>query len=107
MTGAVSAANLLQPTNHADHTNERRLDSCGANADKNILSAPSSTSRGVGISSNMIRTVLSLIGLTMAVSASGTAADIVINRNFEGASLGTVEKLGDARFRLHVAGQYD
>jgi hypothetical protein len=34
-------------------------------------------------------------------------APILINKNFEGASLGTVEKTGDAEFRLHVAGQYD
>jgi len=55
----------------------------------------------------MFRTVLSLLALALALPASGAAAEIVINRNFEGASLGTVEKLGEAQFRLHVAGQYD
>src|SRR5436190_24106467 len=34
-------------------------------------------------------------------------APILINKNFEGGSLGKVEKLGDAQFRLHVEGQYD
>lgn len=55
----------------------------------------------------MLRTVFSLVALALALPASGAAAEIVINRNFEGASLGTVEKLGESQFRLHVAGQYD
>jgi hypothetical protein len=62
---------------------------------------------GSGQNVGMFRTVVSPIVLTLALLASSTAAEIVINRNFEGASLGTVEKLGDAQFRLHVAGQYD
>ncbi len=32
---------------------------------------------------------------------------VTFNKAFEGASLGKVEKLGDAAFRLHVEGQYD
>jgi hypothetical protein len=43
--------------------------------------------------------------------SSGPAADpapaVTFNKNFEGASLGTVEKLDDATFRCHVEGQYD
>jgi hypothetical protein len=55
----------------------------------------------------MLRTLLPLVALALALPASGAAPEIVINRNFEGASLGTVEKLGETQFRLHVAGQYD
>jgi hypothetical protein len=42
-----------------------------------------------------------------ASALAQSEAPIIINKNFEGASLGTVEKTGDAEFRLHVAGQYD
>jgi hypothetical protein len=54
--------------------------------------------------------------LAMAVLAlhcftrQGVAAEarpITFNTNFEGASLGKIEKLDDSRFRCHVAGQYD
>lgn len=43
--------------------------------------------------------------------AAGLAAQelppVTFNKAFEGASLGKIEKLGDAAFRLHVEGQYD
>jgi hypothetical protein len=39
--------------------------------------------------------------------AKPDAPPILINKNFEGGSLGKVEKLNDTQFRLHVAGQYD
>lgn len=52
--------------------------------------------------------VLLLLSATLCVSAAAQAElPIIINRNFEGASLGKVEKTGDSQFRLHVAGQYD
>ncbi|MBI5773342.1 MAG: hypothetical protein HZA89_06325 [Verrucomicrobia bacterium] len=38
---------------------------------------------------------------------SAQTPPILINKNFEGGSLGKVEKLGDAVFRLHVEGQCD
>src|SRR5689334_19637825 len=39
--------------------------------------------------------------------AAAPLPPILINKNFEGGSLGKVEKMGDAEFRLHVEGQYD
>jgi hypothetical protein len=51
---------------------------------------------------------LILLPATFCLSAAAqTERAIIINKNFEGASLGKVEKLGDTEFRLHVAGQYD
>lgn len=49
----------------------------------------------------------SLLGsLTMAWAQTPTAP-ILFDTSFEGASLGKIEKLGDAEFRLHVKGQQD
>src|SRR5688500_740868 len=51
--------------------------------------------------------------LVFFASATATLAQepapppILINKNFEGGSLGKVEKLSDTEFRLHVEGQYD
>jgi hypothetical protein len=44
---------------------------------------------------------------TFAQDAATSPPSILINKNFEGGSLGKVEKLGEAQFRLHVEGQYD
>jgi len=49
---------------------------------------------------------LATLALT-AMAGAQTTPPILINSNFEGGSLGTVEKLGDTQFRLHVQGQYD
>lgn len=57
-----------------------------------------------------IKTLLYGAALSWVISGLGFAAEpppITFNKNFEGASLGTVEKLGDAEFRCHVEGQYD
>jgi hypothetical protein len=52
-----------------------------------------------------------LVHLLLAIPLAGMPLlgqmPILINKNFEGGSLGTVEKLGDTEFRLHVEGQYD
>lgn len=56
-----------------------------------------------------MRFLLRLVGpaLLLASASAETAEPIVINKNFEGASLGRIEKLGDTQFRLHVEGQCD
>lgn len=46
--------------------------------------------------------LLSVVGL-----AAQELPPVTFNKAFEGASLGKIEKLGDAEFRLHVEGQYD
>lgn len=51
--------------------------------------------------------LFALANLAGSAAVAQIAPPIIINKNFEGASLGTVEKLDDTRFRLHVAGQYD
>lgn len=48
-----------------------------------------------------------LVATLIAAAVAQDAAPITINKNFEGASMGTIEKTGDAQFRLHVLGQYD
>jgi hypothetical protein len=52
---------------------------------------------------------LSLCGMMLATLASAQPPPlpILINKSFEGASLGRVEKLGENELRLHVEGQYD
>jgi hypothetical protein len=40
-------------------------------------------------------------------SAAAVSPSITFNQNFEGASLGSIEKLADATFRCHVEGQHD
>ncbi len=50
---------------------------------------------------------LAVAALCTAALAQTNLPPILINKNFEGGSLGKVEKLGDAEFRLHVEGQYD
>jgi hypothetical protein len=45
--------------------------------------------------------------LTALAALAQTNLPILIHHNFEGGSLGKVEKLGDTQFRLHVAGQHD
>lgn len=53
-------------------------------------------------------TLLLAAGLSWAVGAAAQAPKpVYFNTNFEGASLGKVEKLSDTEFRLHVSGQYD
>ncbi|MGV3724710.1 MAG: M14-type cytosolic carboxypeptidase [Actinomycetota bacterium] len=60
-----------------------------------------------------IRTRITVAGAVLAtlwlaaVAGAQAPPPILINTNFEGASLGKVEKLDVARFRLHVPGQYD
>ena len=54
--------------------------------------------------------VLKLSGLILFMLATIAAAQttpVTFNTNFEDASLGTVEKLGENSFRCHVLGQYD
>lgn len=48
-----------------------------------------------------------LAAIACVPTTAQEAAPIVINQNFEGASLGKVEKIADTEFRLHVAGQHD
>jgi len=49
----------------------------------------------------------------VAATAAGSKAwsvnarSITFNFNFEGASLGSIEKLSDTTFRCHVEGQHD
>src|SRR5665213_1729405 len=43
----------------------------------------------------------------LATTSQAIAADITFNLNFEGASLGQIERLGDTSFRCHVRGQQD
>jgi hypothetical protein len=45
--------------------------------------------------------------LLLPVAAAADEQPITFNLNFEGASLGNIEKLGDAQFRCHVEGQHD
>jgi Zinc carboxypeptidase/Cytosolic carboxypeptidase N-terminal domain len=42
-----------------------------------------------------------------AIGMARADPDIIFNTNFEGGSLGKIEKLGEARFRCSVQGQYD
>lgn len=55
----------------------------------------------------LVLILASLSARSAAVLAQPPPDPIRINTNFEGASLGIVEKLDDTRFRLHVPGQYD
>jgi hypothetical protein len=62
----------------------------------------------------MIRMNILTGGLLMWSCVAGALAaepkearPITFNKNFEGASLGTIEKLSETTFRLHVEGQYD
>ena len=52
-----------------------------------------------------LRTVL--LALSSAVAGAQTNLPITFHQNFAGGSLGKIEKLGDAEFRCHVAGQHD
>lgn len=62
----------------------------------------------IGLWSAACFLALAACGTRGAVVQAQQAPDPVrINTNFEGASIGTVEKLDDTRFRLHVLGQYD
>lgn len=45
--------------------------------------------------------------LIFALAPCAFAEDITFNLNFEGASLGQIERLGDTHFRCHVLGQQD
>jgi hypothetical protein len=60
----------------------------------------------------MLRRWMPRIALAVPVLSGGIVMaqgpdPILVNTAFEGGSLGTVEKLGDTEFRLHVEGQYD
>ncbi|MBI3878666.1 MAG: hypothetical protein HY301_01195 [Verrucomicrobia bacterium] len=50
---------------------------------------------------------LPFAALLTSLAFAQSNAPVLINKNFEGGSLGKVEKLGDAEFRLHVEGQCD
>ena len=53
---------------------------------------------------------LASFAVSLLLVVCGTApadAQILFNTNFEGGSLGKVEKLGTQRFRCFVQGQYD
>ena len=54
-----------------------------------------------------MRLVSLFVLLASAALAQNNLPPLLLNKNFEGGSLGKVEKLGDAEFRLHVEGQYD
>ena len=54
-----------------------------------------------------MRPVHLLLAVPLVVMPLHGQTPILINKNFEGGSLGKVEKLGDTEFRLHVEGQYD
>jgi hypothetical protein len=58
-------------------------------------------SHGLG---HCIRPVILLVA---ALPAAMGAAPIRFNTNFEGGSLGTIERLGEGEFRCHVRGQQD
>ncbi|HEY0552157.1 MAG TPA: M14-type cytosolic carboxypeptidase, partial [Verrucomicrobiae bacterium] len=52
----------------------------------------------------------SIVYLTAALALSMAAQEkpaITFNKNFEGGSLGKIEKLGDTQFRCFVEGQHD
>lgn len=51
--------------------------------------------------------LLCFLLFTAAPLAAQPQPPILINKNFEGGSLGRVEKLGETEFRLHVEGQFD
>jgi len=54
--------------------------------------------------------ILSIASLTVALALALVAQEkpaITFNKNFEGGSLGKIEKLGDTHFRCFVEGQYD
>jgi hypothetical protein len=48
-----------------------------------------------------------ILGLSGAISGAQERAPVTFNTDFQGGSLGRVEKLGEAEFRLHVQGQHD
>jgi hypothetical protein len=47
------------------------------------------------------------LGLGTTQGQGAASPGIVFNKSFEGASLGTIETLGETQFRCHVEGQYD
>src|SRR5882672_1372737 len=51
-------------------------------------------------------TVFSLCA-TLCAATAAQEPSITFNKNFEGACIGTIEKLDDTTFRCHVEGQYD
>ncbi len=51
--------------------------------------------------------LLTAVTLSLAHVTLAQEKSITFNKNFEGASLGTIEKLDDTTFRCHVEGQYD
>ncbi len=55
-------------------------------------------------------TTFSIVYLAAALALSAAAQEkpaVTFNKNFEGGSLGKIEKLGDAQFRCFVEGQHD
>src|SRR5512133_2396934 len=50
---------------------------------------------------------LLVVKLTAWALAAAPAPAMTFDHSFEAGSLGTIEKIGDTEFRLHVAGQYD
>jgi hypothetical protein len=55
----------------------------------------------------LILSVLFVLPILLATTSRARATDIIFNLNFEGGSLGRIERLGDANFRCHVLGQED
>lgn len=51
--------------------------------------------------------LLTLLTVLLPIAAAADDQPITFNLNFAGASLGNIEKLGDAQFRCHVEGQHD
>ncbi|MSU62067.1 MAG: hypothetical protein EXS31_06675 [Pedosphaera sp.] len=57
-----------------------------------------------------LKTIATLVLTTQLLGtliAAQEESPVTFNTNFEGASLGKIEKLDDNKFRCHVAGQYD
>ena len=51
--------------------------------------------------------IVLIVALLGAITSGVSAEGITFNLNFEGASLGRIERLGDTVFRCHVLGQQD
>lgn len=45
--------------------------------------------------------------MAVSLAAAEPSPAVTFDKSFEDASIGTIEKLADAKFRLHVEGQYD
>src|SRR4051794_22718628 len=62
---------------------------------------------GAGLLRRCLGTVMTWASLLALMGAAPEPAPVRFNTNFEGGSLGTIERLGEATFRCHVRGQQD